>query len=282
MEFIMSNFIKVHPMALLNHRTLGDEQLTSKIAQIISGYSSEEEFVVNRLAQGFATIASSVYPHPCIIRTSDFKSNEYASLLGGKHYEPNEENPMIGFRGASRYYAPEFQPAFELECKALHRAITVLGLDNIHVMIPFVRTPNEFQKVLAIMRDMGLDKTKAGFEKFKIGIMCEIPSNVILAEEFCKYADFFSIGSNDLTQLTLGLDRDSELIAHLFDERNPAVKTMIKNVIETCKLNNTKIGICGDGPSSHFDFAEFLIKCGIDSMSITPDAIIPLIKHLSN
>lgn len=273
-EFIISNYIKCHPMALINYAKLEttEPELYQEITELSAGYDSPVDYYVSKFAQGIAKIATSVYPHPCIVRTSDFKSNEYFQLLGGHLYEPKEENPMIGFRGASRYYSKLFQPAFELECQAILMAREILGLDNIHVMIPFCRTVSELEKVLTIMKNQGLDRD--GNPTLKIGIMCEIPSNVILANQFAKHSDFFSIGSNDLTQLTLGLDRDGELVSHLFDERNQAVKMLISSVIKTCHQGEKpiKIGICGDAPSSFPDFAKFLIDEGIDSISLTPDA----------
>lgn len=294
-EFIISNYIKCHPMALINHEKLKTTHpdIAESITELSAGYSSPTEYYISKFAQGVAKIASSVYPHPCIVRTSDFKSNEYSQLLGGSLYEPKEENPMIGFRGASRYYSPLFQPAFELECQAILKARNELGLDNVHVMIPFCRTVPELRKVLTVMESQGLKRgaehpiteaTESLRLPLKIGIMCEIPSNVILAEEFAKYADFFSIGSNDLTQLSLGLDRDGELVTHLFDERNEAVKTLISSVIKTCHNTSpcpTKIGICGDAPSSFPDFSAFLIDEGIDTISLTPDAVLKFLKYFA-
>lgn len=290
-EFIISNFIKCHPMALVNYPSLKttNPELTKQIETLSAGYSTPTEYYISKFAQGIAKIATSVYPHPCIVRTSDFKSNEYSQLLGGNLYEPKEENPMIGFRGASRYYSPLFQPAFELECQAILKARNELGLDNIQVMIPFCRTPEELTKVLAVMESQGLERSTPAPASpsstpqlpLKIGIMCEIPSNVILAEEFSKESDFFSIGSNDLTQLTLGLDRDGELVTHLFNERNTAVKTMMTKAITACHESDTKIGICGDAPSSFPDFAKFLIENNIDSISLTPDAILTFLKYFN-
>lgn len=285
-EFIISNYIKCHPMALINYATLQTThpELASQITTLSAGYDSPIDYYVSKFAQGIAKIATSVYPHPCIIRTSDFKSNEYSMLLGGSLYEPSEENPMIGFRGASRYYSPLFQPAFELECQAILKARNELGLDNINVMIPFCRTVPELRRVLAVMESQGLkrDAVPADRLPLKIGIMCEIPSNVILANQFAELADFFSIGSNDLTQLSLGLDRDGELVTHLFDERNEAVKTLISTAIKTCHNTTptpTKIGICGDAPSSFPDFSAFLIEEGIDTISLTPDAVLKFFKY---
>jgi pyruvate,water dikinase len=272
-EFIINNYIGVHPLAVLNSQN--DYQLETEIQRLSIGYSSPVDFFINKFAHGIAKIACSVYPDDCITRTSDFKTNEYSKLLGGKYYELNEENPMIGFRGASRYYSEEYESAFRMECKAIYKARTEYGLDNIHVMIPFCRTVEEFQKVSKIMNECGL---VSGENRLKIGIMCELPSNVVMAEEFCEVADFFSIGSNDLTQLTLGLDRDSDKINHLFDERHPAVLRQISKVIDVCKSKGVKIGICGDAPSTHPDFSEFLLKCGISTISLTPDAILRILK----
>jgi pyruvate, water dikinase len=270
-EFIINNFIKVHPLALINYDKITDQKLINNIDNIIRGFKSPTDFYVDKLTYGISKIASAFYPKDVIVRFSDFKSNEYRNLLGGNLYEPHEENPMIGWRGASRYYSKKFEPAFELECLAIKKARDEIGLDNIIVMIPFCRTPSECQKVLEIMVKYGLERGQNGI---KIYLMCEIPSNVILADQFCKMVDGFSIGSNDLTQLTLGLDRDSELVSYLYDERNPAVKQMLKNVINICKKNNVKIGICGQGPSDFPDFAEFLVKQYIDTISIVPDSII--------
>jgi len=286
-EFIISNYIKCHPMALVNYSKLQTTHpdLANQIAVLSAGYKTPIDYYISKFAQGIAKIATSVYPHPCIVRTSDFKSNEYSQLLGGSLYEPKEENPMIGFRGASRYYSPLFQPAFELECQAILKARNELGLDNIHVMIPFCRTVPELKRVLSVMESQGL--TRESSPTLKIGIMCEIPSNVILAAEFAKYSDFFSIGSNDLTQLSLGLDRDGELVTHLFDERNEAVKTLISSVIKTCHstpsapASSTQIGICGDAPSSFADFAKFLMDEGIDTISLTPDAVLTCLKYFN-
>lgn len=274
-EFIISNYIKCHPMALINYHNLKDThpELYQEITELSAGYETPVDYYISRFAQGIAKIASSVYPEPCIVRTSDFKSNEYYQLLGGHLYEPKEENPMIGFRGASRYYSKLFQPAFELECQAILKAREIMGLDNIHVMIPFCRTVPELEKVLAIMKEQGLDRELS--QSLKIGLMCEIPSNVILAKQFAQYADFFSIGSNDLTQLSLGIDRDGDLVSHLFDERNQAVKMLISSVIKSCHQGEKpiKIGICGDAPSSFPEFANFLIDEGIDTISLSPDKL---------
>ncbi len=279
LEFIIGSHIGIHPLALVYFDELKEKAKTDKrIARVVKiiedrtyGYENKAEFFVDKLAQGVATIACAFYPKDVIVRLSDFKSNEYANLIGGFLFEPVEHNPMIGWRGASRYYDPKFEPAFALECKALKKARDEMGLTNIKVMIPFCRTPEEGKKVISIMEKYGLKQGENGLEVY---VMCEIPSNVVLAEEFAKVFDGFSIGSNDLTQLTLGLDRDSELVSHLYDERNPAVKKLIKEVIQTAKKMNRKIGICGQAPSDFPDFAEFLVECGIDSMSLTPDTIV--------
>ncbi|THD66598.1 phosphoenolpyruvate synthase [Robertkochia marina] len=277
-EFIINNHIKVHPMALLKHREIGDKELSAEIAKIIKGYTNEEEFFINNLAQGVAKIAAAFYPKRVITRLSDFKSNEYFNLLGGQFFEPEEENPMIGWRGASRYYSPDFREAFDLECKALKMVRDDFGLDNITIMIPFCRTPGELEKILTIMEESGL---KRGERNLEIYLMAEIPSNIILAEQFAPMIDGFSIGSNDLTQLTLGLDRDSSLVAHLYDERNEAVKTMIRSLIRTAHNHGVKVGICGQGPSDFPDFSEFLVQEGIDSISVTPDSMLKTLKVIS-
>ena len=269
-EFIFNNYVKVHPLALMNHKSIGDLQLSREIESLIVGYEDEKEYFIQKLSQGISKIAASFSPNNVILRLSDFKSNEYANLLGGKYYEPKEENPMIGWRGASRYYSEDFIQAFQLECEAIARVRNVLGFQNLSVMIPFCRTVEECEKVIGIMADFGL---KRGDKGLKVYLMAEVPSNVILAEEFAKHVDGFSIGSNDLTQLTLGLDRDSGLLSHLFDENNPAVKEMIRMLIKKAKKAGVTVGICGQAPSDHPDFAEFLVREGIDSMSVTPDSL---------
>jgi pyruvate,water dikinase len=226
---------------------------------------------VDKLARGIAKIAAAFYPKDVIVRLSDFKTNEYANLIGGKYFEPEEHNPMLGFRGASRYYDPNYKDAFALECAAILKARDEMGLTNIKVMVPFCRTVEEGKKVLKIMEEFGL---KQGANELEVYVMCEVPSNVIMAEEFCQIFDGFSIGSNDLTQLTLGLDRDSANVAHIFDERDPAVKRMVRKVIEVARRNNVKIGICGQAPSDYPEFAEFLVECGINSISLNPDTVI--------
>ncbi|TQO36777.1 phosphoenolpyruvate synthase [Arenibacter algicola] len=274
-EFIINNYIKVHPLALLKHKTLNDPALSVSIAELIKGYESEEAFFINKLAQGIGKIGAAFYPNRVITRLSDFKTNEYFNLLGGNHFEPREENPMIGWRGASRYYSESFKEAFVLECKALKKVRDEFGLENITIMIPFCRTPQELIKVLKIMEENGLKRGERGLE---IYLMAELPSNVVLADEFAPMIDGFSIGSNDLTQLVLGLDRDSSLVAHLYDERNCAVKSMIKTLISSAKKHKTKVGICGQGPSDFPDFSKFLIEEGIDTISVTPDSMLKTLK----
>lgn len=276
-EFIINNYIQVHPQALLKHKELGDKALSDRIKELIKGYENEEQFFVHKLSYGIAKIASAFYPNKVIVRFSDFKTNEYENLLGGKYFEPKEENPMIGWRGASRYYSEEYRHAFGLECKAIKRVREQMGLANVVVMIPFCRTVNELKKVYEVMEAYGLKREENGLEVY---LMAEIPSNIILADEFAKHIDGFSIGSNDLTQLTLGLDRDSSLVAHLYDERNDAVKRLISQLIKTAKAQGVKVGICGQGPSDFPDFAEFLVKEGIDSISVTPDSVLKTIRTL--
>lgn len=270
-EFIINNYIKVHPLALLHHKSLKDPILTAEINTLIKGYKNEEDFFITRLAYGIAKIASAFYPGKVIVRFSDFKSNEYFNLLGGKYYEPLEENPMIGWRGASRYYSEKYKPAFALECRAIKKVREEMGLSNVVVMIPFCRTIAELQQVLNVMEEYGLERGVNGLEVY---LMAEIPSNIIMAEEFADHIDGFSIGSNDLTQLTLGLDRDSSLVAPLYDERNPAVLRMIHMLITVAKKKNVKVGICGQGPSDYPEFTRLLVASGIDSISVTPDAIV--------
>ena len=271
LEFIIANHIKVHPMALLQPERVADPAERVAIAQLTAGHASPAEYYVDLLAQGMARIAAAFYPRPVILRFSDFKSNEYAKLLGGAAFEPSEENPMLGWRGASRYYAPAFRDAFALECQALKRVREGMGLTNVIPMVPFCRTPEEGDKVLAEMARSGLVRGEQGLEVY---VMCELPSNVIAAEAFAEGFDGFSIGSNDLTQLTLGLDRDSALVAELFDERHAAVKAMIRLAIQTAHRCGRKIGICGQAPSDYPDFARFLVEEGIDSISLNPDALI--------
>ncbi|MEA5463935.1 phosphoenolpyruvate synthase [Leptothoe sp. PORK10 BA2] len=271
LEFIIANQIKVHPLALLRYDELEDGEEKRAIAAQTALYPNKPDFFVDQLAQGMATIAAAFYPKPVVVRLSDFKSNEYANLLGGRQFEPQEENPMIGWRGASRYYGPSYRAAFGLECKALKQVRETMGLTNVIPMIPFCRTPQEGEKVLAEMAQHGLVRGEHGLQVY---VMCEIPSNVILADQFCDIFDGFSIGSNDLTQLTLGLDRDSALVADLFDERNGAVKALIAQVIATAKRRDRKIGICGQAPSDYPEFSRFLVEQGINSISLNPDSLL--------
>jgi pyruvate,water dikinase len=270
-EFIISSSIKIHPQALLDYARLEDRDLRAQIDALTAGYEDKAQYFVDKLAEGVSRIAAAFYPKDVIVRMSDFKSNEYANLIGGRVYEPVEANPMIGFRGASRYYDPRYRRAFALECRAMKKVRDEMGLVNVKLMIPFCRTIEEARRVVAEMEENGLRRGERGLELY---VMCEIPSNVILAHEFAEIFDGFSIGSNDLTQLVLGVDRDSSLVAHVFDERNPAVKTMIASVIREARKCGRKIGICGQAPSDYPDFAEFLVEQGIDSISLNPDAVL--------
>jgi pyruvate,water dikinase len=271
MEFIISNSIKVHPVALLEYDRFVDNDVKSKIAEAARGYNDKPQFFVDRLAEGVGMLAAAFYPKDVILRFSDFKTNEYANLLGGSPFEPQEENPMLGFRGASRYYNPRYQAGFALECRAVKKVRDELGLKNLKLMVPFCRTVEEGKRVLAEMARHGLRRGRDGLE---VHVMCEIPSNVLLADQFAQIFDGFSIGSNDLTQLVLGVDRDSEIVAPLFDERNDAVKKMIAMVIATARAKGRKIGICGQAPSDYPEFAEFLVEQGIDSISLNPDTVL--------
>ncbi|MCX6779370.1 MAG: phosphoenolpyruvate synthase, partial [Candidatus Magasanikbacteria bacterium] len=248
-----------------------------KIDQLTWSYKDKKQYLIDKLGEGVALLAAAFYPKDVIVRFSDFKTNEYASLIGGKTYEPKEENPMIGWRGASRYYDKNFEEAFGLECAAIKKAREVWGLKNIIVMIPFCRTVEEGQKVIDTMAKFGL---KRGENGLKVYMMVEIPSNVILADQFAKLFDGFSIGSNDLTQLTLGVDRDSQLVSHIYNERNEAVTTLIKQVIKSAKANNVKIGICGQAPSDYPEFAEFLVEAGIDSISLNSDTVVSTTRRI--
>lgn len=270
LEFIINKMIGVHPKALMEFEQQ-DEILQDTIRQMMAGYDNPEQFYIDRLAEGVATIACAFHPEPVIVRMSDFKSNEYANLVGGERYEPHEENPMIGFRGASRYISDDFQACWELECKALRKVREEMGLTNVQIMIPFVRTLDEAKQVSEALKANGLERGKADL---KLIMMCELPSNAVLAEEFLEYFDGFSIGSNDMTQLSLGLDRDSGLIAHLFDERDPAVKKLLEMAISACKAQGKYIGICGQGPSDHPDLAMWLLEQGISSVSLNPDTVV--------
>jgi pyruvate,water dikinase len=270
-EFIISNYIKVHPLALLDYDRLEDAAVKLEIDRLTAGHADKPQFFVDKLAQGVAMIAAAFYPKDVIVRLSDFKTNEYANLIGGRPYEPTEENPMLGFRGASRYYDPRYQNGFALECRAMKKVRDEMGLTNLKLMVPFCRTVEEGRRVIAEMEKHGLKRGENGLEVY---VMCEIPSNVILADEFAEVFDGFSIGSNDLTQLILGVDRDSEIVAHVFDERNAAVKKMIASVIRAARAKRRKIGICGQAPSDYPDFAAFLVEQGIDSISLNPDAVL--------
>ncbi len=271
MEFIINNIIKIHPMALVHFDALKDREAQRKIREMTRGYRDKTEYFVEHLARGIAKIAASQYPHPVIVRMSDFKTNEYAHLIGGEQFEPVEANPMLGWRGASRYYDPRYRDGFALECHAIRRVREEMGFENVVVMIPFCRTVEEADRVLAVMAELGLRRGQRGLEVY---MMAEIPSNVLLAEQFAERFDGFSIGSNDLTQLVLGIDRDSSDLAPLFDERNEAVKMMIRQVIKSAHKKGRKVGICGQAPSDYPDFAAFLVQTGIDSISLNPDSVI--------
>ncbi len=274
-EFIISNFIKVHPLALIHFDELRDAAAKRAIADLTEGYPDKPGYFVERLAQGVGMIGAAFYPKDVIVRFSDFKTNEYASLLGGKEFEPVEENPMIGFRGAARYYDERYRKGFALECRAVRKVREEMGLTNVKVMIPFCRTVDEGKRVLEEMAKNGLPRGENGLEVY---VMCEVPSNVVLADQFADIFDGFSIGSNDLTQLTLGVDRDSAIVAHLFDERNPAVTRLIGQVIDQARLKKRKIGICGQAPSDYPEFAAMLVRMGIDSISLNPDSVIKTAK----
>lgn len=277
MEFIVNSYIKVHPMALIHPEKVTDEAEQKQLDDLTFGYQDKRDYFVEKLAHGVGTIAAAFYPKPVIVRMSDFKTNEYAHLIGGSYFEPAEENPMIGFRGASRYYNDRYREGFALECKAMKRVREEMGLTNLVVMIPFCRRVNEAEKVLAEMADNGLKRGENGLQ---IYIMCEIPNNVILVDEFSKLFDGFSIGSNDLTQLVLGVDRDSALVAHDFDERDPGVMKMISMAIQGARRNQRHIGICGQAPSDYPEFGEFLVKQGINSISLNPDSIMKVTLEL--
>ena len=278
MEFIINNEIQIHPMALVKYDELKDNNAKEKIDILTHHYPDKKEYFIDKLAQGVATIAAAFYPKDVIVRMSDFKTNEYANLIGGKEFEPKEENPMLGFRGASRYYNPRYKEGFKLECAAMKRVREDMGLSNVKLMIPFCRTVEEGKKVVSLMEENGL---KRGVNGLEIYVMAEIPSNVILASEFAKVFDGFSIGSNDLTQLTLGIDRDSAIISELFDEKNDAPKQMIASVIKSAKEAGVKIGLCGQAPSDFPEFASFLVEQGIDSISFNPDALIKGIENIN-
>ena len=276
-EFIITHSVQIHPMALVNFNTLQDTHAKAQIESLTYGYPDKKKYFIDKLAEGVATIAAAFYPKEVIVRMSDFKTNEYANLIGGAPFEPKEENPMLGFRGASRYYHEQYKDGFQLECEAIKKVRNEMGLTNVKVMIPFCRTLEEGEKVIAIMKQYGLEQKVNGLE---IYVMAEIPSNVILAEKFAKIFNGFSIGSNDLTQLTLGIDRDSSIISNLFSEQNEAAKEMIATVIEKAKKAGSKIGLCGQAPSDFPEFAKFLVACGIDSISFNPDALLRGIENI--
>jgi pyruvate,water dikinase len=277
LEFIINRQIGIHPKALLH---LGDQEqpLKDQIKTMITGYAGPREFFVQRVAEGVSMLAAAFAPHPVIVRMSDFKSNEYANLVGGEVYEPHEENPMIGYRGASRYLSGDFQDCFAMECEAMRFVRDDMGLTNVKLMIPFVRTVAEAEGVIDLLATNGLKRGENGLE---VVMMCEVPSNAVLADKFLDHFDGFSIGSNDLTQLTLGLDRDSALIAESFDERDPAVLSLISTAIKACKARGKYVGICGQGPSDHPDFAEWLMREGIDSLSLNPDTVVETWQRLA-
>jgi pyruvate,water dikinase len=270
MEFVFAGWVGVHPLALTRYASL-TPAVQCQVDAITAGYLDKTAYFVDRLAQGIGTIAAAFHPRPVILRFSDFKTNEYAKLVGGKDFEPSEENPMLGWRGASRYYHPDYKEGFMLECAAVKRVRETFGLTNLKLMIPFCRTPEEGERVLEAMREAGLARGENGLEVY---VMAEIPSNILLADRFAKIFDGFSIGSNDLTQLTLGVDRDSTTVAPLFDERNEAVKWSCAHLVEAAHRAGRKVGICGQAPSDFPDFAAFLVECGIDSISLSADALV--------
>lgn len=276
MEFIINNLIKIHPMALVNYDQLQDRDAWKTIRDMTQGYTDKREYFVDRLARGIGKIAASQYPHPVIVRLSDFKTNEYADLIGGQEFETPEANPMLGFRGAARYYSPRYRDGFALECRAIKQVREVMGFDNVILMVPFCRKLSEADRVLQVLRENGLER---GANNLQIYVMCEIPANVLLADQFAERFDGFSIGSNDLTQLVLGVDRDSSDLAELFDENDEAVRLAIRQVIDAAHRQGRKVGICGQGPSDNPDFAAFLVEAGIDSISLNPDSVVQ-VKHL--
>ena len=277
LEFIISSYIRIHPMALVHPEKIDDESVLEQIEELTKGYESKEDYFVEKLAFGVGTIAAAFYPKPVVVRMSDFKSNEYESLLGGKYFEFEENNPMLGFRGASRYYDERYREGFALECRAMKRVREEMGLSNLILMIPFCRRIEEAEKVLAEMKKHGLERGKKGLQVY---VMCEIPSNILLIDEFSKYFDGFSIGSNDLTQLTLGVDRDSEILAEAFDERDEAVKKIVAMAVQGAKKNGKHSGLCGQAPSDFPEFAEFLVRQGIDSISLNPDSVMEIVPRI--
>ena len=277
LEFAISNSIRIHPLALIEPEKITDEKTKIEIKELTIDYNDGKTYFIDKLAEAVSMVAAAFYPKDVIVRMSDFKSNEYANLIGGNYFEPQEENPMIGLRGASRYYSDFYRKGFALECEAMKKVRNEMGMTNVKLMIPFCRTVEEGEKVIAEMATNGLIKKENGLE---IYVMIEIPSNVLLADEFAKLFDGFSIGSNDLTQLTLGLDRDSALVSYLFNEENPAVKGLIKETIRAAKRNNIKVGLCGQAPSDIPAFAKFLVEEGIDSISFNADALIKGIENI--
>jgi pyruvate,water dikinase len=277
MEFVVSESIKAHPLALVHPERITDAATRASVEALFAGYPSGADYFVERLSEGIGTIAAAFWPKPVVVRLSDFKTNEYASLLGGAEFEPQEANPMLGFRGASRYAHPRYAEGFALECRALRRVRRDMGLDNVVVMVPFVRRVEEADRVLEAMAANGLGRGEDGLEVYA---MCEIPNNVILADQFAKRFDGFSIGSNDLTQLTLGVDRDSDVVAFDYDERDEGVKAMIRMAVEGCRRNGIHSGLCGQAPSDYPDMAEFLVEIGIDSISLNPDSVLATTRRV--
>jgi pyruvate,water dikinase len=277
MEFIIANDIKVHPMALLQPDKIDDPTVRAEIDELTRTYPRPRDYFVMRLSEGVGVIAAAFYPKPVIVRLSDFKTNEYASLLGGRWFEPQEDNPMLGFRGASRYTHPSYAEGFALECEAMKRVREVMGLTNVKLMVPFCRRVREAERVLETMARNGLKRGENGLE---IYVMCEIPNNVVQIDAFAKLFDGFSIGSNDLTQLTLGVDRDSEIVAFDFDERDPGVKELIRQTVEGARRNGRHSGICGQAPSDYPEMAEYLVELGIDSISLNPDTVLKTSRHV--
>jgi pyruvate,water dikinase len=278
MEYLVNNVIKIHPMALVRLDEVEDEGARERIEELTRHFDDPEEYFVQTLSRGIATIAASRHPDPVLVRMSDFKTNEYADLIGGAQFEPAEENPMLGWRGASRYYSDDYRDGFALECRAIRRVRDTMGFDNVVVMIPFCRTVGEADRVLEVLADNGLVRGRNGLEVY---VMAEIPSNVVEAEAFAERFDGFSIGSNDLTQLVLGVGRDAASLSHLFDERDPAVVGMIRQLIAAARENGTPVGICGQAPSDHPEFAELLVDAGITTISVNPDSVLDAIEHVA-
>jgi len=278
MEYVINNIIKVHPLALVAFDEVEDKTAQRRIEKLTEGYDDKAEYFVDHLSRGIATIAAAQHPHPVIVRLSDFKTNEYADLIGGRGFEPEEANPMLGWRGASRYYSDAYEKGFALECRALKRVRDEMGFTNVVAMVPFCRTPEEADRVLDVMADHGLKRGTNGLEVY---VMAEIPANIALADKFAERFDGFSIGTNDLTQLTLGVGRDAERLTHLFDERNAAVKRRIAELIEEAHAAGRPVGICGQAPSDYPEFAEFLVEAGIDSISVTPDSVPNVLRHVA-